>query len=104
MVLPAGTMIRIGAHNANRIPELWGPDGDSFRPERWFDAKNGFDPILSAAYKDQDLSLPGVWSNMYVPTPLNDLEDLTDQLWVQHDFYGWSKVLHWLPVCSARNE
>lgn len=34
-VIPRGTEILISPWAINRHPELWGPDAETFRPERW---------------------------------------------------------------------
>lgn len=35
IVIPAGTYMGYNAYSTNRDVEFWGPDADSFRPERW---------------------------------------------------------------------
>ncbi|KAH7105883.1 cytochrome P450 [Auriculariales sp. MPI-PUGE-AT-0066] len=61
LAVPRGTTIRLGMQTANTIPHLWGSDVDMFRPERWLESKNGFDPLLADA---QATPIPGVWSNI----------------------------------------
>ncbi|KAI0533240.1 cytochrome P450 [Xylaria digitata] len=35
--VPAGTVVGTSAWVIQRLPELWGPDADKFRPERWLE-------------------------------------------------------------------
>ncbi|KAI0142822.1 cytochrome P450 [Xylariaceae sp. FL1272] len=35
--VPGGTVVGSSAWVIHRIPEIWGPDPDAFRPERWLD-------------------------------------------------------------------
>jgi cytochrome P450 len=36
-VIPCGTEIFISPWAINRSPDLWGPDSEEFKPERWID-------------------------------------------------------------------
>jgi len=64
LAVPAGTNIRIGLPTTNSIPELWGSDCDDFRPERWLEFKNGYDPKGVTGGLERGQMIPGVWSNM----------------------------------------
>ncbi|KAI0007011.1 cytochrome P450 [Xylariaceae sp. FL0662B] len=35
--IPAGTVVGTSAWVIHRVPEIWGPDPEEFRPERWLD-------------------------------------------------------------------
>ena len=39
--IPAGTVVGIAAPVINHVEEVWGPDADVFRPERWIEASEG---------------------------------------------------------------
>lgn len=41
--VPKGIEIVYVVYMMQRQPELWGPDADSFKPERWWNRKPGFD-------------------------------------------------------------
>ncbi|POS70086.1 hypothetical protein DHEL01_v211520 [Diaporthe helianthi] len=36
---PEGTIVGSSAYIINRLPQVWGPDANEFRPERWLDSK-----------------------------------------------------------------
>lgn len=46
---PAGTTLSVPAYTIHHSKEIWGPDADEFRPERWFELteqqKNAFIPF-----------------------------------------------------------
>ncbi|KAL2177416.1 cytochrome P450 [Thermothelomyces heterothallicus CBS 202.75] len=39
--IPKGTEVVVSIWQVNRSPEIWGPDADRFRPERWINADDG---------------------------------------------------------------
>ncbi|KAF2190428.1 cytochrome P450 [Zopfia rhizophila CBS 207.26] len=39
--IPAGTLFFVVPWAVNRNPHLWGPDAESFNPDRWIDAETG---------------------------------------------------------------
>ena len=39
--IPKGTRIYISPWAINRTPEIWGPDAQTFSPDRWIDAETG---------------------------------------------------------------
>lgn len=53
--IPKGTNIHISIINSNRNPELWGPDADQWKPERWLDPLP--DTLVNAR-------IPGVYSHL----------------------------------------
>ncbi|KAL2150481.1 hypothetical protein VTH82DRAFT_7044 [Thermothelomyces myriococcoides] len=40
-VIPKGTEMVVSIWQVNRSPEIWGPDADRFRPERWINPDDG---------------------------------------------------------------
>ena len=55
--VPEGTIVLIGMLASNRNAELWGPDAEEWKPERWLA------PLPSTV---ADAKIPGVYSNLYV--------------------------------------
>ena len=55
--VPKGTLIFIGALAANRNPQLWGPDAEEWKPERWLN------PLPETV---KEAHIPGVYSHLYV--------------------------------------
>ncbi|PPQ86419.1 hypothetical protein CVT25_003541 [Psilocybe cyanescens] len=55
IAIPKNTVIIIGIGSCNRNPELWGPDVDEWKPERWLE------PLPEAV---TSAHLPGVYSNL----------------------------------------
>lgn len=53
--VPEGTLILIGILAANRNPQLWGPDAEEWKPERWLD------PLPEAI---KEAHIPGVYSHL----------------------------------------
>ncbi|EAU85619.1 cytochrome P450 [Coprinopsis cinerea okayama7 len=53
--VPKGTKIWASILGINRMPELWGPDADEWKPERWLS------PLPEAL---RDAKVPGVYSNL----------------------------------------
>jgi cytochrome P450 len=39
MVIPKGTTLAIPLNVLQTDPEVWGPDADAFRPERWIERR-----------------------------------------------------------------
>jgi len=55
VLVPNNTNIIIGILASNRNPEIWGPDSDEWKPERWL---NPLPDSVSAAH------IPGIYSNL----------------------------------------
>ena len=53
--LPAGTNINVDILNANRNPELWGPDAMEWKPERWL---SSLPPAVAEA------KVPGIYAHL----------------------------------------
>ncbi|KAJ6466111.1 cytochrome P450 [Mycena vitilis] len=47
VLVPKGTVIVIPIEAINTQREVWGPDGDIFRPNRWLDLPPGYNPKFS---------------------------------------------------------
>ncbi|PWZ01985.1 cytochrome P450 [Testicularia cyperi] len=45
--VPAGTILPIPNRAINTHPDVWGPDADSFKPERWFNLPEKYDRTFS---------------------------------------------------------
>jgi cytochrome P450 len=57
ILVESGTNIVMAVFAVNRNPEIWGPDADAWKPERW----------LSPLPKSVDEAhTPGVYSHLYV--------------------------------------
>ncbi|KAK2465775.1 hypothetical protein APHAL10511_002319 [Amanita phalloides] len=52
--VPKNTLVLVSAFSSNRNPEVWGPDADEWKPERWFSP-----PRLVA-----DAHIPGIYSRL----------------------------------------
>ena len=57
LVVPAGTMVWVNVLGLNRDKEIWGPDADEWKPERWI----GQLPASVA-----DAHIPNVFANTLV--------------------------------------
>ncbi|KJA16173.1 hypothetical protein HYPSUDRAFT_47597 [Hypholoma sublateritium FD-334 SS-4] len=55
IAIPKGTLVNIGILASNRNPEIWGPDADEWKPERWI---NPLPESVAAAH------LPGIYSHL----------------------------------------
>lgn len=55
--LKKDTNVFISILNANRSKQIWGPDADKWKPERWLS------PLPDSVVKAR---LPGVYASMYV--------------------------------------
>ncbi|EPS93813.1 hypothetical protein FOMPIDRAFT_1055630 [Fomitopsis schrenkii] len=53
--VPEGTLILIGILASNRNPDLWGPDAEEWKPERWLN------PLPEAV---KESHIPGVYSHL----------------------------------------
>ncbi|KAF9482522.1 cytochrome P450 [Pholiota conissans] len=53
--IPANTDVSVGVMIGNRNPELWGPDAEEWKPERWLNPLP--DTVINAR-------IPGVYSNL----------------------------------------
>ena len=58
--VPANTRIIVGIYAANRSKEIWGPDADEWRPERWLEGEKEQERAGGATEQ-----LPGSYSGMY---------------------------------------
>ncbi|KAG6820910.1 hypothetical protein H0H93_009684 [Arthromyces matolae] len=58
LLVTKGTAVYLGLAAANRSKEIWGPDADEFKPERWM-GKAGEELITQDGAR-----LPGLYSNM----------------------------------------
>lgn len=47
-VIPAGTAVGVNAYVMGRNKQVWGPDADEFRPERWLQQNDESDPAYHA--------------------------------------------------------
>lgn len=41
--VPRGTEVNYNVYNMHRLPSIWGPDADEFKPERWEGRKPGWE-------------------------------------------------------------
>lgn len=55
IAVPEGTIILIGILASNRNPQVWGPDAEEWKPERWLSP-------LPATVKEAHV--PGVYSHL----------------------------------------
>lgn len=55
LAIPEGTLVQIGIMASNRNPDIWGPDADEWKPERWIE---GLPESVAAAH------LPGIYSHL----------------------------------------
>ncbi|KAK1230228.1 hypothetical protein PQX77_006693, partial [Marasmius sp. AFHP31] len=55
ITLPANTKVHIDIVNANRNPELWGPDALEWKPERW---------LSSLPSTITEAKVPGIYSHL----------------------------------------
>lgn len=55
--VPKGSLVIISLLLANRNPDIWGPDADEWKPERWLSA-------LPTSVTEA--RLPGIYSHLYV--------------------------------------
>lgn len=42
LYLPKGTVVEVHYRTMHRRREIWGPDAEEFRPDRWKDARPGY--------------------------------------------------------------
>lgn len=78
ITVPKGTVIVINNRAANTNEEIWGEDALQWKPERW----------LSPLPKDlMDAHLPGVYSNLFVPSSCSDWSPLRSK----QDDFRWRK-------------
>ncbi|KAJ3550676.1 hypothetical protein NMY22_g309 [Coprinellus aureogranulatus] len=59
LVVPKGTLIFLQLIKCNRDKDIWGPDAEEWKPERWLS------PLPSSV---TEANVPGVYANMYVPS------------------------------------
>ena len=57
IAIPKGTLVNVGILASNRNPDIWGPDANEWKPERWL---NPLPDSVAAAH------LPGIYSNLSV--------------------------------------
>ena len=55
--VPEGTIVLVGMLASNRNPELWGPDAEEWRPERWLE------PLPETV---TEAHVPGIYSHLWV--------------------------------------
>ena len=55
IAVPKGTIVLIGMLASNRNPQLWGPDAEEWKPERWLH------PLPEAV---KEAHIPGVYSHL----------------------------------------
>lgn len=55
ILVPEGTIVLIGMLASNRNPELWGPDAEEWKPERWLK------PLPEAV---TEAHIPGIYSHL----------------------------------------
>ncbi|KAF8183371.1 cytochrome P450 [Pholiota molesta] len=55
IAVPKNTDVMVGIMASNRNPEIWGPDADDWKPDRWMNTLP--DPVVAA-------HLPGVYSHL----------------------------------------
>ena len=55
LIVPAGTMVWVNIFGLNRDKDIWGPDADEWKPERWL---QHLPSMLDEA------RVPGVYSNL----------------------------------------
>lgn len=53
--IPRGTKVMLSVQNSNRSKAIWGPDAETWRPERWLEPQP--ESVIKA-------HLPGVYSSM----------------------------------------
>lgn len=59
LLVTKGTRVYVNLGAANRSKEVWGPDADELKPERWIGKT-----VLEGT-KDS-VKMPGIFSNMWV--------------------------------------
>lgn len=47
MFVPKGTQVYIASRAVNQDKEVWGPDADEFKPERWLNLPEKYDSTFS---------------------------------------------------------
>lgn len=45
--IPKGTTVYIASRTINQDKEIWGPDADEFKPERWLNLPEKYDATFS---------------------------------------------------------
>jgi cytochrome P450 len=58
--VPKGTNITISILAANRNPDIWGPDAEEWKPDRWLA------PLPESVI---NAHLPGIYSHLYAFAP-----------------------------------
>lgn len=64
--LPAGTTIYLSIQGVNRDPNIWGPDADEFRPERWLEGDKKSREWDGKGREKAKREVPSLWSSMCV--------------------------------------
>ena len=57
LLVPKGTTVFPSILSSNRNPDVWGPDAEEWKPERWMDGLP--DSVAEAR-------IPGVYSHLWV--------------------------------------
>lgn len=60
--VPEGTIVLVGMLASNRNPELWGPDAEEWKPERWLE------PLPETV---TEAHVPGIYSHLWVGPPFS---------------------------------
>lgn len=76
ILVPKGMSVRWSSHGLHRDKDVFGPDADEFRPERW----------------DSDLRVGCVFSCIYVPGPVGQAADEMCCSWEYIPFSGGPRI------------
>ncbi len=85
IAIPKGTLVNVGILASNRNPDIWGPDADEWKPERWL---TPLPDSVAAAH------LPGIYSNLSVFRTFSSIHMRILNASAQLDFSWRWQVLH----------
>ena len=85
LLVPKDTPVFISIMASNTNPDIWGPDADEWKPERWLA------PLPETV---GDAKIPGVYSNLYVVPRVYASRLLTGTAFTQDDVLGWRSGMH----------